>query len=186
METIHIPPVSQKKLLYLSRQALEHFVFGREIKSEETDDPYLLNSDYGGFVSLHKGQELRGCIGTCFPTAPLYKTIIEMTEAAASRDPRVSPISPSEVGEIHIGISILSPLRAVEDPMSLEIGKHGVYVASKGKRAVLLPQVATEYCWDREVFLSQVCLKAGLPEAAWKWPQTKISSFTALVVEEER
>lgn len=186
METIYIPPASQKNLLYLSRQTLERFVFGGETKFEETDDPYLLSSDYGGFVSLHKGPELRGCIGTCFPTHPLYRTVIEMTEAAASRDTRVFPINPGELHEIRIGISVLSPLHTVEDLMSLEIGKHGLYVAIGEKRAVLLPQVATGYGWDMETFLCQVCLKAGVPEDAWKWPESKISSFTALVFEEER
>ncbi len=186
MEVIYIPPVSQKRLLHLSRQTLECCVLGRESKTEVIDDPYLLTSDYGGFVSLHKAEELRGCIGTCFPTAPLYRTIIEMTEASASRDHRVPPIRPSELDEIHIGISVLSKLKAVEDFLSLEIGKHGLYIASSGKRAVLLPQVATQYGWDRETFLCQVCLKAGLPEEAWKWAETTISSFSALIIEEDK
>ncbi len=186
MEAIHIPSDSQKKLLNLSRHTLDGFVLGREKQVEEIEDPYLLTSDYGGFVSLHKGQELRGCIGTCFPTHPLYKTVIEMTEAAASRDHRVSPISRSELPEIRIDISILSPLGIVEDPLSLETGRHGLYVASREKQGILLPQVATQYGWDMETFLCQACLKADLPEDAWKWPETKIWSFTALIIEEER
>ncbi|MFQ5903810.1 MAG: AmmeMemoRadiSam system protein A [Candidatus Binatia bacterium] len=186
MDDIYIPPDSQKMLLQLSRQTLESFVRGAGRQADDIQDRYLLTSDYGAFVSLHKGQELRGCIGTCFPTRPLYETVIEMTEAAASQDPRVPPISQSELSDIHIDISVLSPLHLVHDPLSLEVGKHGLHIASGEKRGVLLPQVATQYSWDMKTFLCQVCLKADLPKNAWKWPETKISSFTALIIEEER
>lgn len=185
MEGIHIPLDSQKKLVQLSRQTLERFVRGVEREPNDVNDPYLLTSDYGVFVSLHKREELRGCIGTCFPTRLLYETVIEMTEAAASRDHRVFPISPSELPDIRIDISVLSPLQLVDDPLSLEVGKHGLHVTSGERRGVLLPQVATQYKWDMKTFLSQACLKAGLPKNAWKWPETKISSFTALIIEEK-
>ena len=186
MEAIEIPPPSQKRLIELSRQTLESFVRGTAKQGETIEDPYLLTSRYGAFVSLYRGEELRGCIGTCFPTRPLYQTVAEMTEAAASRDYRVSPISPSELSDIRIDVSILAPLRLVTDPLSLEVGKHGLHVASGEKRGVLLPQVATQYGWDMETFLSQACVKAGLAKVAWKRPGTKISSFTALIIEEER
>ena len=186
MKTIDIPPSSQKRLIGLSRQTLESFVGGAANSTETIEDPYLLTSQYGAFVSLHRGEELRGCIGTCFPTRPLYETVIEMTEAAASRDHRVAPISGSELPEILIDISVLSPLQLVNDPLSLEVGKHGLHVASGEKRGVLLPQVATQYGWDMEKFLSQTCIKAGLTKDGWKRPGTKISSFTALIIEEER
>ena len=185
MSDIYIPPDSQKMLLQLSRQTLESFVREEGRPADDIKDHYLLTSDHGAFVGLHKGQELRGCIGTCFPTRPLYETVIEMTEAAASRDHRVPPISESELPDIHIDISVLSPLRLVHDPLSLEVGRHGLHVASGEKRGVLLPQVATQYGWDIKTFLCQVCLKADLPKNAWEWPETKISSFTALVIKEE-
>ena len=186
MESIHIPPSSQNRLLELSRQTLENFVLGAANGTETVEDPYLLSAAYGAFVSLHRREELRGCIGTCFPTRPLSETVIEMTEAAASRDHRVAPISGSELPEILIDISILSPLQLVTDPLSLEVGKHGLYVANGENRGVLLPQVATQYGWDIEKFLSQACVKAGLPKDAWKRPGTKISSFTVLNIEEGR
>jgi AmmeMemoRadiSam system protein A len=186
MESIDIPPLSQKRLIALSRQTLECFVRGAADTDETIDDPCLLQSHYGAFVSLHRREELRGCIGTCFPTNPLYETVIEMTEAAASRDRRVAAIASSELSEIRIDISVLSPLQPVSDPLRLEIGTHGLYVASGGKHGVLLPQVATQYGWDMETFLSQTCVKAGLLKNAWKQPETKVSSFIALIMEEER
>src|ERR1043165_6514931 len=92
---IDIPPPSQRQLIELARAALEDFVCDIEGATIAVDDPYLLSKEYGAFVSLHRGTELRGCIGNCFPTAPLYETVIEMTEAAASRDRRVAAIAPS-------------------------------------------------------------------------------------------
>jgi AmmeMemoRadiSam system protein A len=186
MEAIDIPPLARKRLIELSRQTLENFVLKQKRPAPLVDDPHLLTSRYGAFVSLHRGRELRGCIGTCFPTDPLYRTVAEMTEAAASRDHRVQPITPRELAEIAIDISVLSPLEPAAAPLSLEAGKHGLHLERGRRRGVLLPQVATEYGWDMKTFLAETCAKAGLPKDAWKSPETKISSFTALIIEEER
>ena len=186
MGALYIPFESQQRLIELSRRTLECFVCGWERKSEEIGDPYLLSSEIGAFVTLRKVDELRGCIGTCFPTHPLYETVIEMTQSAASQDYRFPPVSQSELPDICIDISALSPLEPVQDPLSLKVGEHGLHVECKEKRGVLLPQVAMEYGWDEKTFLRQVCQKADLPEDAWKWPETNLSSFTALVIEEKR
>jgi AmmeMemoRadiSam system protein A len=186
MRDILMPPDSQKRLIHLSRQTLKDFVLGIGQPVEEIHDPYLKTLDYGVFVSLHKREELRGCIGTCFPTRPLYETVIEMTEAAASKDHRVAPICENELSDIRIDVSVLSPLELVSDPLRLKVGTHGLHVGRGEKRGVLLPQVATQQGWDIETFLSQTCVKAGLGKNAWKWPGTKISSFHALIIEEEK
>ena len=169
----------------LSRQTLEQFVRGAERQKHPIDDAYLQSRDYGAFVTLHKNDELRGCVGKCAPDAPLFETVSEMTEAAASRDRRVRPIAVDELAQIHIDISVLSSLQRVGDPLDLELGKHGLYIASGDKRGVLLPQVATQYRWDIKTFLEQTCLKAGLKTNAWRAPNTTVSSFTALIIEEQ-
>ena len=184
MSDVYIPPASQRKLLALARQTLEDIVRGSLRRTDEFQDASLQRSDYGAFVSLHKEKELRGCIGTCTPKLPLYLTVIAMTEAAASRDRRMKPVSVNEIEDIRIGISILSPLQATREPLSLSVGTHGLYIARGKSRGVLLPQVATEHGWDIQQFLKQTCLKAGLGENAWQEPGTKVSSFTALIVEE--
>ncbi len=183
---IDLPPASQKRLIELARAALENFVCDIDAGAPAVDDPYLLTKEYGAFVSLHRGKELRGCIGTCFPSAPLYETVIAMTEAAASRDTRVAAISPAELGQIHIEVSILSPLFKAEEPLALEIGRHGIYISGEGRRGVLLPQVAVEYGWDMRKLLQQTCVKAGLPKDAWERPQVEVLAFSALIIEEER
>ncbi len=186
MEEIRIPPDSQIRLLTLARQTLERFVRGEERDSVTPDDPYLLDAGCGVFVSLHKGLELRGCIGTCYPLSPLYQELIEMTEAAAARDYRVAPVQTNELSDVTIELSILSPLQILDDPLALEIGRHGLYISHASKRGVLLPQVATEYGWDKKTFLKQTCLKAGLSGDAWQRPTTEVCAFTALILKEGR
>jgi AmmeMemoRadiSam system protein A len=184
MADVQLPPESQRRLLRIARQTLEEFVRGEPKRDETVNDPYLGNTVYGAFVTLRNGRTLRGCVGSCLPTKPLYQLVIEMTEAAASRDRRVAPIRSQELGGIHIDISILSALEVALDPLSLRAGRHGLHVANGENRGVLLPQVATEYGWDIETFLEQTCIKAGLHKHAWQERDTCVSSFTALVLEE--
>src|SRR4051812_37750605 len=186
MERIDIAPASQRRLIALARRALEDFVRGAESPADLIDDPELARTDCGAFVSLHRGGELRGCIGTCFATGPLYETIVEMTEAAASRDERVAAIAAAELAEIAIEISVLSPPFKVADPLALAVGTHGLYILSGGRRGVLLPQVAVEHRWDMKKFLRQTCVKAGLAKDAWQRPETEIFGFTTLIIAEER
>jgi uncharacterized protein len=184
MDNPQIPSESQRRLLCLARCALEDFVCGRPRPAEDVADPYLQSREYGAFVSLHKGEELRGCIGICTPSEPLYQIVVNMTQAAASQDRRVTPICKEELGDIRIDVSVLSRLELVDDPLLLEVGKHGLQVEQAGRRAVLLPQVATHYRWDMATFLEQTCLKAGLSKNAWKAPDTLVSCFSALIIEE--
>ena len=184
MNDVYLPVESQQKLIDLSRQTLNYFVRRIDHQPARVHDSHLQSRDYGAFVSLFKEEELRGCIGSCAPGAPLFETVIKMTKAAASQDDRVQPIAQSELAAIRIDITVLSPLAAVGDPFSLEAGKHGLYVARDDRRGVLLPQVATRYRWDLKTFLEQTCLKAGLRKSAWHDPDTQLWSFTVLIIEE--
>ena len=185
MSEIAIPAASQRRLINLSRRSLESFVRGRGCSAEGIDDPCLQSNHYGAFVSLHAYGELRGCMGSCTPDGPLFRTVVEMTEAAASRDHRVEPVSAAELEAIRIEVSVLSSMERAEDPLALQVGKHGLYIESGGRRGVFLPQVATEHGWDMGKFLEETCRKAGLKKSAWQDPATLISCFTALVIEEE-
>jgi AmmeMemoRadiSam system protein A len=186
MGDVAIPPESQQRLLQLSRRTLDSFVRRAARCTEQLADPFLEKARYGAFVSLHTASELRGCIGSCTPDQSLSAMVMGLTEAAACRDPRMKPVRPEELPTIRIEISVLSPLEHVDNPRALELGKHGLYIACGERRGVLLPQVATEHGWDIETFLEQGCRKAGLQETAWKNRKTTISSFTALVIGEDR
>jgi AMMECR1 domain-containing protein len=148
----------------LSRQALEDFVRGIEREREQIDDPYLQSREYGAFVRINKKEELRGCIGNCAPKARLFETVTEMTQAAASRDPRVKPVAKKNSPKSES----ISPCFRLWSPGRPPYPRDrlGTVLYASGKTRVLLPQVATQYGWDIKTFLEQTCLKAGLRKNA--------------------
>jgi AmmeMemoRadiSam system protein A len=133
---------------------------------------------------LHKRGALRGCIGIITAEKPLYKTVQEMTIAAASHDPRFMPVEASELPFIDIEISVLSPLKKIDDISEIELGKHGILMEKNFHRGVFLPQVATETGWRKEEFLGHCSAdKAGLGWDGWKTADIYI--FTATVFSEK-
>jgi AmmeMemoRadiSam system protein A len=120
------------------------------------------------FVTLRRGDELRGCIGHVEADRQLADVVARSAVAAATEDPRFTPVTAGELDQISIEISILGPMQAVSDPSTIDIGRHGLVVHSGTKRGLLLPQVPTEMGWDRRTFLEQLCVKAGLPKGAWR------------------
>ena len=141
-----------------------------------------LGEEWGAFVTLTKNGELRGCIGHIIGTQPLITTVSEMTKAAAMDDPRFSNVSPSELPDIEFEISVLTPIREIKDINEIVVGRDGIIISKGMYRGLLLPQVATDYGWDRNVFLEQTCRKAGLPTGAWKDKDTKIEIFSAEII----
>ena len=122
----------------------------------------------GAFVSLHRRGQLRGCIGYIEAVKPLLQTVMEMAPAAAFQDPRFRPVQADELADLEIEISVLTPMRLIKSPDEIEVGKHGLYIVKGQNRGLLLPQVASQYHWDRQTFLEQTCHKAGLPSNAWE------------------
>jgi AmmeMemoRadiSam system protein A len=116
---------------------------------------------------------------------PLRRTVAEMAVQAALHDPRFSPVSASELPGLDIEISVLSPLEEVKDVSTIEVGKHGLVIQEGSRSGLLLPQVATEYGWDRETFLDHTCMKAGLPAGSWRKKGVVILRFTAEVFGEK-
>ncbi len=139
----------------------------------------------GVFVTLHKHGDLRGCIGYIEGIKPLYQEIMDMARSAAFRDPRFPPVTPEEVKDLEIEISVLSPLVKVKKFEEVKVGKHGIVIQKGPYRGLLLPQVATDWGWERDEFLKQTCLKAGLPAEAWKEPDTDIYIFSAEIFSEK-
>jgi AmmeMemoRadiSam system protein A len=142
-----------------------------------------LKREMGAFVTITEEGNLRGCIGNIRGTEPLLSTVSGMAVAAAVEDPRFPPLTPEEVDRISIEISVLTPLEKIEDPDRIKVGRHGLYLEKGPNRGLLLPQVATDYGWDRYEFLDHTCLKAGLPKGAWREGAT-IYAFSAQVFNE--
>lgn len=174
----------QRILLKLARNTIEMWV------REQSKPPLpaakgILGEKCGAFVTIHKKGQLRGCIGNMIGYGPLVETIQEMAIASSTGDPRFHPVRPEELNDIDIEISVLSPLREIKDINEIEVGKHGILMSRGMFHGVLLPQVATEYNWDRTTFLQHTCMKAGLSENAWQDPKTKIEIFSAQVFSEK-
>lgn len=177
---------AQKRvLLRVARDVVHAVVCGGVQPQVSCDDPALL-AHCGCFVTLKVANRLRGCIGQFISNRPLIELVAEMAESAASRDPRFvdDRLSPQELDDLDIEISVLSPLRRTNDPLSLRLGVDGIYIKRGYASGCFLPQVATETGWDANQFLSYCCShKAGLPPDAWKDPRTEVYLFTAEVFE---
>lgn len=141
----------------------------------------LLTRELGAFVTLTLDGRLRGCIGNVLGSGPLWRTVWSMARAAAFEDPRFPPLTLREFEAVHVEISILGPVEACADLERIVVGRHGLIASSGSRQGLLLPQVPVEWGWNREQFLSQTCRKAGLPESAWRLPETRIFWFEAEV-----
>lgn len=164
-------------LLGLAHQSIEVSLAGRRL--DLTPPTPHLAEKRGAFTTLHLAGRLRGCIGYVFPQHSLFRTIAETACAAAFDDPRFSPVTDAEAPGLVIEISVLSPTAPIraEDVI---VGRHGLLVSLHGRRGLLLPQVPLEWGWDRETFLAQTCLKAGLAPDAWR-QGAELEGFTAEV-----
>jgi len=137
-----------------------------------------LEEKRGVFVTLTLRGMLRGCIGQVLARQPLAEAVEDMAAAAAFEDPRFEPVTEAESVGLEYEISVMSPLSLVEDLESIEVGKHGLMIRLDMHSGLLLPQVATEYGWDRTTFLEQTCLKAGLSKNSYKDKRAQIYKFT--------
>ncbi|MEW6008194.1 MAG: AmmeMemoRadiSam system protein B [Candidatus Omnitrophota bacterium] len=174
----------KQKLLKIARNTITHYLTTGKVLEVKEDDP-LLKKPMGAFVTLHKKGELRGCIGHIEAIGPLYITVRDMAIASATEDPRFSPVTKEELKDIHIEISVLSPLKKTTNTDEIIMGKHGVIVKDFFRSGVYLPQVATETGWSKEEFMNSLCgQKAGMSIDAWKRGKCDIYIFSAEVFAE--
>jgi 8-oxo-dGTP diphosphatase len=136
------------------------------------------------FVSLHRGKDLRGCIGNFAGDRPLHQVVREVAVAAALEDPRFPPLERDELADLHVEVSVLTPPKPT--PVELIVsGFHGVVLTARGRKSVFLPQVAREEGWSRRTLLEQLSLKAGLESGAWEDPNAVFETFTSEIISEK-
>lgn len=173
----------KKTLLEIAKETLAAAVSGRAVYQKKSDDPQL-NEKCGCFVTYKNDRQLRGCIGHFTSDKPLIELVSDMAAASATQDPRFvnDRITEDELDQIDIEISVLSPLKKPDDPLSLRLGADGIYIVNGYRSGCLLPQVATETGWSAEEYLSYCSQhKAGLGPDAWKDDETDVYFFTANV-----
>ncbi len=157
----------QELLLQIARRTVEQYVQEGTVPEIEVNSPALKQIG-ASFVTLKKDGRLRGCIGHIIARVPLYRCVQEMAVAACSQDRRFPPVRPRELSQLEYEISVLSPLKEINNISEIEVGRDGLYLRKEGFSGLLLPQVATEQGWNRDEFLMHTCRKAGLPTDAWR------------------
>ena len=174
-----VPLEVQLSTLELARAtlavAVEHAdpsMLDRAVATSDADDLHA-----AVFVTLTEGEELRGCIGTLDPSRSLREAVVSATLGAAIGDPRFLPVTAAELPAIEVGISVLGRPVPFVDTQTFMPGVDGVIVERGGQRALLLPEVATEFAWGTVQMLENACRKAGLSADAWHDPRTRLSSF---------
>jgi len=178
-----------KLAVRLARKALTSYIEKKEHTSPPADLPPVFSEKRGVFVTLHLEGDLRGCIGYPQPILPLGKAIVDSAINACSRDPRFPCVRPGELKRIDLEVTILTSPETYQSPKKdlpklVRIGVDGLIISKGMHSGLLLPQVAPEWGFDPIDFLSQTCLKAGLPADAWLDEDTEVQHFQAQIFAE--
>ncbi len=179
----------EKELIQAAWRSVRHEVCGEALgrahqQLDRFDTDSALRQPAGAFVTLYKKGDLRGCLGVIVSEEPLLTTVSGIAGRAATGDPRFSPVTKDELGDIEIEISILSPLREISSIEEIQVGTHGLFIHAGMFRGLLLPQVAVTQHWNRTQFLEETCIKAGLPPDQWKHSETGIFIFSADIIKQ--
>lgn len=174
----------KKMLLEIARTTIEKYTISKAIiKLNPADFSHTLKSNCGAFVTINKNHRLRGCIGRFDASEPLYLIVQQMAMAAATQDSRFTPVTPEELKDLEVEISVLSPLRKINSIDEIVMGKHGIYIVKDNRTGTFLPQVANETGWSKEEFLGHCSRdKAGLGWDGWK--SADIYIYEAIVFSE--
>jgi AmmeMemoRadiSam system protein A len=177
---------ARRDLLSLARRSLEAHFRGEPLPRLASDRAEAFGGPRALFVTLRESGDLRGCIGTLAPEGDLARTVPQFALRAAFEDHRFPSLDASELPFLEIEISVLSPPEPVADPQEIEIGRDGLILEARGRSGLLLPQVATEFGFDRRRFLEELSRKAGLPPDAWEDSSARLWRFQAEVFAEEK
>ncbi len=151
---------STNELVDLARRTIETYVNeGRTLAPPPLSTPDL-PARAGAFVSLHRGGELRGCIGTIEPTeSDLAHEVVRNAIQAAVCDPRFPPLEASELADLDVKVDVLHPTEGCEFA-DLDPKRYGVVVTCGHRRGLLLPDLEGVDTPEQQVTIA--CRKAGI------------------------
>ncbi len=190
-ETPTLDPQSLQQLQkFAAREVIRAVVGGADVPRLLLPGELAERPVFGVFVTLKKHGALRSCCGSLGESQPLAATTIQAAKRTALEDPRFPPVSPNELNQLRLSVSVLGPPQRIDGPPAnraeqIEVGKHGLRIFGNNKAGLLLPSVAPEQGWDAVAFLKGVCRKAGLHEDAWTTDQTIVERFEGQLVEGE-
>lgn len=174
------------QLFSIARNSIHTMLFeNKRLAIDPSDIPSDLKKGMGAFVTLNINGKLRGCIGQFPSDEPLYEVVNKMAIAAAFGDTRFLPVTKDEFNKLRIEISVIGPLKKINNISEIVLGKHGIYIKKDSRSGTMLPQVATGNHWTLEQFLGYTSRdKAGLGWDGWK--NADIYIYEAVVLEENR
>lgn len=188
-----IDSTAGRKLVGLARYTIESCAHSETIQTHEPRDVKdELSVTTGAFVTIERGERLRGCCGRVDPSDPLWSVVQKAAVDAALNDPRCPPIEPAEIDAVTVTVTVLSEPTSIdvespsEYPDAIEIGRDGLMISKDRRQGLLLPQVAADRGWGPNEFLTAACQKAGLPGNAWRRDKVTIDRFTARAFEEHQ
>ena len=190
----HLTQPEGELLVHTARDAIGTYIEKHKVIPSPLDATARLREKSGVFVTLNTVKpthELRGCIGFPYPEAPLIDSTIRAAIYAATEDPRFPPVGPDEFNRcVVVEVTALTQPKPLDTtvrkklPEMVLVGTHGLIIEGMGSSGLLLPQVAVEWDWDSSEFLSNCCMKAGLPPDSWLLDGVKVKVFEGEIFEE--
>jgi AmmeMemoRadiSam system protein B/AmmeMemoRadiSam system protein A len=176
----------KEQLFSIARNAIRTKLYeNKEIAIDEKKIPEALKRPLGAFVTLKINGVLRGCIGRFISSDPLYDVVRASALSSAFEDYRFSPLTKAEYDKVDVEITVLGPMKKINNINEIILGKHGIYIKKDIRSGTMLPQVPIEYGWTAEEFLSYTSRdKAGIGWDGWK--SAEIYIYEGLVLEENK
>jgi len=180
---MELSPEQNRTLLHIAASVIRVCVGGKAGFFPEFDTTIR---PFGCFVTLHQKQThaLRGCVGRMGTNDPLFQ-LVRSAAASALQDPRFTnnPVVLSELNNLVLEISLLSPLTRKPNPLAFDPQSEGILLQFENRHGLFLPQVARDTGWTREQLLDRLCQeKMGLPAVAWRDPRAVLQTFTCTII----
>ena len=181
-----------KLLVKTARKIVTEYLEKNEKIELDQEFKSKFSFESGVFVTINNLQGLRGCIGFPLPQKKLFNALADASLAAATEDPRFSPVKKEELNEIVFEVTVLSPpvkiqvSNPLDYPTKIKVGTDGLIIKYDFNSGLLLPQVPVEYGWSEKEFLNNTCEKAGLAADMWKNSKTEVLKFEGIIYKEEK
>jgi hypothetical protein len=176
----------EEQLFSIARNAIRTKLYeNKDITIDEKKIPEALKRPLGAFVTLKINGVLRGCIGRFISSEPLFEVVRASALSSAFEDYRFNPLTKAEYEKVDVEITVLGPMKKINNINEIILGKHGIYIKKDFRSGTMLPQVAIEYGWTVEEFLGYTSKdKAGIGWDGWK--SAEIFIYEGLVLEENK
>jgi len=179
-------PEEADLLFKIARNSIYSMIHDKhKLRIDKNEIPPKLRIPMGAFITLKADGTLRGCIGRFSSRLPLYKTVRDSAYSSAFEDPRFDPLSNEEFDKVELEITVIGPLKKINNISEIVLGKHGIFIKKDSRSGTMLPQVATEHGWTIEEFLGFTSREKA--KLGWEgWKEAELFIYEGLVLEEKK